>query len=86
MSNVELSTASACVDAISSTFLQAVKILQRNKNGPESGPRPEARDLEKSLKLGERNTREQYERCHKRFGGAYARGDRESCPHLKAMN
>ena len=81
MSALELRTAQACVDAITASLEESLKLLnERSKRipkSPQGGPSAAA-DLSQSLQVGKKNVRAQYDRSCQRFGSAFAHGDRES--------
>ena len=83
MGSLELRTVLACVDAITSSYREGVKLLhkiqaKRKPTGKvQSGPGA-AHELEVSLHQGDANVRSQFDRNLKRFGNAFARGDRMS--------
>ena len=83
----ELYTVVACVDAVSSSYLDGVRLvgnIQAKRKAAKTPIDPAAQELQQSLQQGESSVRTQYDRCFRRFGNSMAMGDRKLCapPHI----
>ena len=81
MNSPELYTVVACVDSVSSSYLDGVSLVQKIQAKTKAAKAPvdaSAQELEQSLQQGESSVRTQYDRCFRRFGNSMAMGDRKS--------
>ena len=76
----ELYTVVACVDSVSSSYLDGVRLVGNIQAKRKANKQPHdstAQELQQSLQQGESSVRTQYDRCFRRFGNAMAMGDRK---------
>lgn len=76
----ELYTVIACVDAVSSSYLDGVRLvgnIQAKRKAARTPIDTAAQELQQSLQQGESSVRTQYDRCYRRFGNTMAMGDRK---------
>ena len=79
----ELYSVIACVDAVSSSYLDGVRLLGNIQAKRKAAKEPidsAAQELQQSLQQGESSVRTQYDRCFRRFGNSMAMGDRKFHP------
>ena len=76
----ELFSVVACVDAVSSSYLDGVRLvgnIQAKRKAAKLPIDSSAQELQQSLQQGESSVRTQYDRCYRRFGNTMAMGDRK---------